>query len=353
MIQITNATKFFETSGEKKYILKNVTLTIPSGVNIGILGRNGAGKSTLLRMLGGIEFPSVGNIVSNQTFSWPMGLAGGFQGSMTGRQNVKFVCRIYGKTDSEIKEIISFVESFAEIGDYFNMPIKIYSSGMRSRLSFGLSLAFDFDYLIIDETLSVGDENFKKKAKSALEKKIENCNVILVSHSMNDLRKICDAGIVVDNGKLYYFENIDDAIDRYYELNKSQPSLNDNTIFCSDGKTFCDVNEIAKHYKVRPMSIIQALEENNGSHHFLKLVFYKANSNKLPYQDWHDIVKNKTLISSDGTIFSDCIDAALFYMDRMPNIDINKDYISNIMQKENGNASKLNLKFYYLSEFKK
>jgi len=220
MIVLENATKFYKTKHGKKYILKNVSMTIPEHTNIGILGVNGAGKSTLLRMLGGIDFPNSGRIYSNKTFSWPMGLAGGFQGSMTGRQNVKFVCRIFSKSEEEIKTIIEFVKDYSELGDYFDMPIKDYSSGMKSRLSFGLSLAFDFDYILIDETLSVGDTRFKKKSKEALMKKIEPSNVLMVSHSMNDLKNICDAGIVVNSGNIEYYENIEDAIKEYNKLNK-------------------------------------------------------------------------------------------------------------------------------------
>ena len=220
MIVLENATKFYKTKHGKKYILKNVSMTIPEHTNIGILGVNGAGKSTLLRMLGGIDFPNSGRIYSNKTFSWPMGLAGGFQGSMTGRQNVKFVCRVFSKSEEEIKTIIEFVKDFSELGDYFDMPIKHYSSGMKSRLSFGLSLAFDFDYILIDETLSVGDTRFKKKSKEALMKKIETSNVLMVSHSMNDLRNICDAGIVVNSGNIEYYKNIEDAIKEYNNLNK-------------------------------------------------------------------------------------------------------------------------------------
>ena len=220
MIELRNVTKYYKTAHAKKYILNNVTTTIPSGLNIGILGRNGAGKSTLLRMLGGIDYPNSGIISSPNSFSWPMGLAGGFQGSMTGRQNVKFVCRIYGKSEAQIEEAIESVQEFAEIGDYFDMPIKTYSSGMKSRLSFGLSLFFDFDYLIIDETLSVGDKNFQEKSKKALRKKIESCNVLLVSHSMPVLKEICDAGIVVHNGQMSYYTDINEAIDAYNNINK-------------------------------------------------------------------------------------------------------------------------------------
>lgn len=220
MIELQNVTKYFTTTVGKKYILKNSTFSIPSHVNIGILGRNGAGKSTLMRMLGQIEFPNEGKIISDKSFSWVMGVGGGFQNNMTGRANVKFVCRIYGKSKKKIDEAIEFVKEFSELGDYFEMPIATYSSGMKSRLTFGLSLAFDFDYLLIDETLSVGDAQFRKKSKEALMKKIETCNVLLVSHDMGTLRDICDVGIVSHNAKLHYFDDINDAIKMYDSINK-------------------------------------------------------------------------------------------------------------------------------------
>jgi len=220
MIELQNVSKFFTTNKGRHYILKDANFTIPSGKNIGILGRNGAGKSTIMKMLGQIEFPNEGKIVSDKSFSWVMGVAGGFQGNMTGRANVKFVCRIYGQNKQKIDDAINFVKEFSELDDYFEMPIKTYSSGMKSRLTFGLSLAFDFDYLLIDETLSVGDARFKKKSKEALLKKIERCNVLLVSHDMGTLREICDTGIVVDNGKMSYYEDIEDAIKEYAEINK-------------------------------------------------------------------------------------------------------------------------------------
>lgn len=221
MIELKNVTKYFQTKTGKKYILRDVSLIIPSDKNIGILGRNGTGKSTIMKMLGQIEFPNYGTITSAKTFSWPLGISGGFVGNMTGKANVKFVCRLYGKSKKEMMEIVKFVDNFAELdSNYFHMPIKTYSSGMKSRLNFGLSLSFDFDYLLIDETLSVGDARFKKKSKEALLKKIESCQVLLVSHDMGTLRELCNAGIVVDKGKMSYYDNIEDAITKYTEINK-------------------------------------------------------------------------------------------------------------------------------------
>jgi capsular polysaccharide transport system ATP-binding protein len=221
MIKLENVTKYFYTKNSKKYILQNVTLELPDE-NIGILGRNGAGKSTLMRMLGGIEFPNSGKIISDKTFSWPLGLGGGFVGNMSGRANIKFVCNLFGKSKQQTNQIIEFVYDFSELGNYFDMPIKTYSSGMKGRLGFGLSLAFDFDYMIIDETLSVGDARFRKKAKEALKKKIENCNVILVSHDMKTLQEMCQVGLLVNNGQLTYYEDIQEGIDEYTQINKTK-----------------------------------------------------------------------------------------------------------------------------------
>ncbi|HFU76391.1 MAG TPA: ABC transporter ATP-binding protein [Arcobacter sp.] len=220
MIKLENVTKYFKTNNGRKYILKDVSLTIPSHKNIGILGRNGTGKSTVMRMLGQIEFPNEGKIFSKNSFSWPLGLSAGFVQKMTGKANVKFVCRLFGKSKDETKRIIEFVYDFSELKEYFYMPIETYSSGMKSRLNFGLSLAFDFDYLIIDETLSVGDARFKKKSKEALMRKIETCNVLLVSHDMDTLKNICDSGIVVNSGQMFYYEEISDAIAEYAKINE-------------------------------------------------------------------------------------------------------------------------------------
>jgi capsular polysaccharide transport system ATP-binding protein len=219
MIKLENVTKSYPTLNGKKFILEDVTLDIPRK-NIGILGRNGAGKSTLLRMLGGIEYPDSGKISSDCSFSWPMGLSGGFIPTMSAKENVKFVCRIYDKYGDEMREIVESVREFCDIGEYFDMPMKTYSSGMRSRVGFGLSLSFDFDYLLIDETLATGDTVFKEKAKEALENKIGECNILLVNHGVQVLKNMCDVGILLHEQKLYYFDDIGDAIKEYNKINR-------------------------------------------------------------------------------------------------------------------------------------
>jgi capsular polysaccharide transport system ATP-binding protein len=215
MIRLDNVTKYYDVKGVRKYILRDVCLSIPPKINVGVLGRNGAGKSTLLRILGGIDFPNKGRIVSEKNFSWPLGLAGGVQGSLTGRQNARFICRVYAKCEAELLRTLEFVHDFSELGSYFDMPVKTYSSGMRARLGFSLSLAFDFEYYLIDETLSVGDHKFRQKCTQALEDLNKRSNFLLVSHNMQILQNMCQSGIVLQNGQLTYFEDIKDAVRTY------------------------------------------------------------------------------------------------------------------------------------------
>ena len=215
MIKIENLTKLYRTPTGRHYVFKDLNIEIPSGKSVAFIGRNGAGKSTLLRMIGGIDRPDSGKIITNKTISWPVGLAGGFQGSLTGRENVKFVARLYAKQE-ELKEKIEFVEEFAELGKYFDMPIKTYSSGMRSRLGFGLSMAFKFDYYIVDEVTAVGDARFKEKCAQLFKERHKESSFLMVSHSLNSLKEFCDVAIVFKNSYIIgYYENVQSGIDEY------------------------------------------------------------------------------------------------------------------------------------------
>ena len=218
MIKIENLTKSYRTPTGRHYVFKDLNLEIPSGKSVAFIGRNGAGKSTLLRMIGGIDRPDSGKIITNKTISWPVGLAGGFQGSLTGRENVKFVARLYAKQE-ELKEKIEFVEEFAELGKYFDMPIKTYSSGMRSRLGFGLSMAFKFDYYIVDEVTAVGDARFKEKCAQLFKERHKESSFLMVSHSLNSLKEFCDVAIVFkDDNAVSFHVDVQEGVDEYRNL---------------------------------------------------------------------------------------------------------------------------------------
>ncbi|MFI8334629.1 ABC transporter ATP-binding protein [Pseudomonas taetrolens] len=196
-------------------MFRNLSLSIPPGKNIGLIGRNGAGKSTLMRLLGAADIPDSGSVVTDKSISWPVGLTGGFQGSMTGRENIKFVCRVYGAVGDDMREKIRYVQEFAEIGDWIDEPIKTYSSGMRSRVAFGLSMAFDFDYYLIDEVMSVGDAQFKRKCVDVFQEKLQQSKVVLVTHNMNEVQKICDIVLLVRDGEIQVYEDVAEGIKAY------------------------------------------------------------------------------------------------------------------------------------------
>ncbi|MBB3230154.1 ABC transporter ATP-binding protein [Halomonas stenophila] len=217
MIELNRLYKRYHNHRYNDWVLKDVNLTIPRGVSVGLVGPNGAGKSTLLRLIGGMDTPERGEVKRRCRVSWPIGLTGGFKGSMTGRQNVQFVARVHGGGGQGVKRIIEFVEEFAEIGGAFDRPVQTYSSGMRSRLAFGLSLAFDFDVYLSDEATSVGDRAFKAKAKQAFRDRVGKASLIMVSHGESILREMCQAGIFLHQGRAQWFDEIDDAIAAYHD----------------------------------------------------------------------------------------------------------------------------------------
>ncbi|MGD8111446.1 ABC transporter ATP-binding protein [Vibrio sp. TRT 21S02] len=217
MIELINVSKKYKTPKGHKHILKPCSMNFPIGRNIGLLGVNGAGKSTLLRMIAGSESPTTGSIKRQVKMSWPLGFSGGFNGSLTGAENLRFVSRIYG---CDIKQVTDFVKDFSELGDYLDMPIRSYSSGMKSRLAFSLSMAIDFECYLVDEITGVGDRRFQEKCRDAFKERSEKSNLIMVSHSMPTLKEHCDMGAVLSDGELKFYEDIDQAIETYMNLSK-------------------------------------------------------------------------------------------------------------------------------------
>lgn len=209
MIQLINLTKSFRRKGAPQYIVKNVNLDIPERKCLGLLGRNGAGKSTLLKIITGTLLPESGEVRIAGKISWPVGFAGSFHGALTGAQNTLFVARVYG-VDTD--ELVRFVEDFTELGQNFHMPVRTYSSGMKSRLAFAVSMGIPFDTYIIDEVTSVGDAAFRAKSSAVIRERLNDSGAIVVSHSMGMIRDLCDCGAVLENGELTYFPDISDAI---------------------------------------------------------------------------------------------------------------------------------------------
>ena len=215
MIVVRDLAKHYPTrAGPPHWVFRDINFTIPRGLNVGILGRNGAGKSTLLRIIAGTDYPSRGEVERHVKVSWPVGFGGGLQRSLTGRQNAKFVCRILGH-DADADEIIGKMQDFAEIGSAFEEPVKSYSSGMKARLQFAMSLAFDFGVYISDEVTAVGDAAFRKKALEHFKSLVGKAGLIMVSHSEQTLRDFCQAGLLLTDGKARWYDDINDAIAAY------------------------------------------------------------------------------------------------------------------------------------------
>lgn len=219
MIKLDNLTKFYPLSnGDKHFVFREFTFTFPDDCSIGLIGRNGAGKSTLMRLLSGADIPNAGRVITDKKISWPVGLAGGFQHALSARDNVKFVARVYGYRGEALEEKVRYIEEFAEIGKYFDEPMNTYSSGMRSRIGFGLSMAFDFDYYLIDEAGAVGDAKFKKKSNAIYKEKLSNSKVIMVSHNMSEIKQWCDKIILVNSGMTTVYDDVDEGIEMYKRI---------------------------------------------------------------------------------------------------------------------------------------
>jgi capsular polysaccharide transport system ATP-binding protein len=209
MVRLENICKTYILQGQRKVVADNINVTFPTGVSVALLGRNGAGKSSLLRMISGTMDPDSGTITSTGTISWPVGFSGSFNPELSGAQNTRFIARVYGiDTDS----LIEFVEDFAELGKHFHLPIRSYSSGMRSRLSFGVSMGIPFDTYLVDEVTAAGDAAFKTKSRIVFSERMRRSGAILVTHSMKQVQRLCQAGAVLEDGKLTYYEDLSEAI---------------------------------------------------------------------------------------------------------------------------------------------
>jgi len=212
MIRFENLSKYFWVNNHRKVVIDNLNLTLKTGESLALLGRNGAGKSTLMSIIAGNMRPDTGRIVTDGSISWPVGFGGSFHPELTGAQNTRFVARIYG-VDSE--QLIDFVQYFAEIGQHFFMPVKTYSAGMRSRLTFGISMGIRFDTYLVDEVTAAGDAAFREKSKAVFSERMRESGAIMVNHNLNELKEYCQSAIVLEHGKIIYFNDIEEAIEQH------------------------------------------------------------------------------------------------------------------------------------------
>jgi capsular polysaccharide transport system ATP-binding protein len=209
MISLHNLSKTFWVRGAPKLVADGICATFPTGARVALLGGNGAGKSSLLSMIAGTIRPDGGSVMSDGSISWPVGFRGSFHKDLTGAQNTRFIARIYG-VDTE--ELSDFVEDFAELGPYYHLPFRTYSSGMRARLSFGVSMGIQFDTYLVDEATSVGDAVFKAKSARVFGERLKQGSAIVVSHSLSKLRKVCTMGAVLNEGALHLYDDLEEAI---------------------------------------------------------------------------------------------------------------------------------------------
>ena len=215
MIRLNRVCKDYPTKAGPRRVLNNITLTINPGERVGILGQNGAGKSTLIRLISGAEPPTLGTIDRSMSVSWPLAFSGGFQGALTGADNVRFICRIFG-VDFEPR--FKFVEEFAELGIYMDEPVITYSSGMRARLAFAISMTIDFDCYLIDEVLAVGDARFKERCRVELFEKRKDKAMLIVSHSHRYLKNTCDRFLLFRNGAIEEHDEFEEVYFQYKQI---------------------------------------------------------------------------------------------------------------------------------------
>jgi capsular polysaccharide transport system ATP-binding protein len=213
-IYLRGVSKVYPTQQSTAKIFEHVDLDIEYGEKLGVLGRNGAGKSTLMRLISGAELPSAGTVVRRMTTSWPLALGGGFQGTLTGMDNIRFISRIYGLN---IEKSIAFVEDFSELGRYLREPVKIYSNGMRARLAFAISMVVDFDCFLIDEVIAVGDQRFRDKCQAELFERRWDRTMVIISHDANFVKHYCKRAVVIHDKKLRHFVSVDEAYQFYME----------------------------------------------------------------------------------------------------------------------------------------
>jgi capsular polysaccharide transport system ATP-binding protein len=215
MIEFQNVSKNYHIRKFEKHVFTNLNFRIEQGESIGICGANGAGKSTLMRLIAGVEQPSSGTVTRTMSTSWPIGYSSCFQSSLTGADNARFIARIYNRDE---RELLDYVDDFAQLGPYLYQPVHTYSAGMQARLAFGVSLAIDFQCYLVDEVTGAGDERFRIRSEEALLHRRDTATLIMISHDPGTLRQYCRRGAVVYGGTVVFYDTIDEASEVHHRL---------------------------------------------------------------------------------------------------------------------------------------
>ena len=214
-IVVRGLAKHYETAVGVRRVLDDISFSVGEGEKLAVLGRNGSGKSTLVKLLAGVEQPTHGSVERNLFMSWPLAFSGGVDGAMTGAACARFIARLYGLDEGDV---VAFVNDFAELGRQIHVPINVYSSGMRMRLMFALTLAVDFDCFLIDEVIAVGDQRFHQKCFDALFVQRAHCAMVLVSHDVGIIKQFCNRALVLKSGRGKVYEDLDFALGIYSTL---------------------------------------------------------------------------------------------------------------------------------------
>ena len=217
MIEFNKVSHSYRIKSGWNHVLNDLSFQLHKGEKLGVIGKNGTGKSTLLRLISGVEVPKEGDVVRRMSVSWPLAFGGAFQGSLSGLDNTRFICRVYNKS---LEGAEHYIQEFTELGNYFYEPVKTYSSGMRAKLAFGISMLIDFDCYLIDEITAVGDANFQKKCDIELWEKKSSSAMIIVSHDENVIKARCDKVLLLKKNMPHML--FGDAEEAYYVYNSDQ-----------------------------------------------------------------------------------------------------------------------------------
>lgn len=206
MIRVQNVSKIYPTRFGEKLVLDNISFNLDRGEKLGVLGRNGAGKSTLVRLISGAELPTKGRIDTSMSVSWPLAFGGAFQDTLTGVDNVRFISRIYNQ---DFEKNLAFVEDFSELGAYLREEVRTYSSGMRARLAFAISMIIEFDCFLIDEVGAVGDARFHQRCNQELFGNRGDRAMVIISHDASYVRDHCTRFAVLNEGQFVEFDDFE------------------------------------------------------------------------------------------------------------------------------------------------